>query len=79
MDWMTKDPITTKRNTLASHQQLEKVILAIGLAFRALRIPQFPEQWQDIPAYVFKSPYSSLQYEEFGICVRDLLKGYEDT
>lgn len=77
MRWLAKDPITTNRDTLASYQQLENVILTVGLAFRALRIPQFPEQFQDIPDYVLKSPYSPLQDDQFGLCVKELLTGYE--
>jgi hypothetical protein len=43
--WLTKDPITAADDALASYKQVELIALAIGLAFQALWVVQFPKKY----------------------------------
>ena len=43
--WIKNDPITADGNNLVSYKQVELVILGFGLAFRAIWIVQFPDQY----------------------------------
>jgi hypothetical protein len=76
--WVTQDPITSADNRLASYQQVELVVLSIGLALRALWTAQFPEKYVDAPAHVIDSPYSFSEYEELGNTVEGLIVGYRE-
>ena len=73
------DPITADGNTLASYQQVELVLLAIGLALRALWIAQFPETYSDVPNYVIDSPYPFSEYEQLIHNIENLISGYYET
>ena len=73
------DPITADDNLLASYEQVEHVILATGLAFRALWIVQFPDKYSDVPSYIIDSPYPFSEYEQLSHSVHDLISGYEET
>jgi len=50
--WIKTDPITTENSEIASSRQVELVALGYGLAFRALWISQFPEEYSDVPAHI---------------------------
>jgi hypothetical protein len=73
------DPITCDGGDLASYEQVELVILAIGLAFRALWIAQFPENYSDIPTHIIDSPYPFSEYEQLSFTVQDLIAGYAES
>jgi hypothetical protein len=73
------DPITADGDTLASYQQVELVLLAIGLALRALWIAQFPKNYSDVPNYVIDSPYPFSEYEQLTHNVENLISGYYET
>jgi hypothetical protein len=77
--WITKDPITAADDALASYQQVELVALAIGLAFRALWIAQFPEKYSNVPDYIINSPYPFSEYEQLSHNVHDIISGYAET
>jgi len=77
--WTASDPITADDDALASYQQVELVILAIGLALRGLWITQFPENYADVPAYIINSPYPFSEYEQLSHTIQDLITGYADT
>ena len=66
-------------NSLASYEQVEHVILAIGLAFRGLWIAQFTDQYSDVLRYIIKSPYPFSEYKQLSYGVQDLIAGYEET
>jgi hypothetical protein len=72
------DPITAD-DMLASYDQVELVILAVGLALRALWIAQFPEQYTDVPAYIIDSPYPFSEFEQMIHNIEDLVTGYAKT
>jgi hypothetical protein len=78
MKWLSMDPITSDDNVLASYQQVELVILTVGLAFRGLWISQFPEGYSDVPTYIINSPYPFSQYEQLSHAIEDLIAGYAD-
>jgi len=63
---------------LASYEQVERVILAIGLGFRALWIAQFPDQYLDVLAHIINSPYPFSEYEQLSHTVDNLISGYEE-
>ena len=73
------DPITAENSAIASFRQVELVALGYGLAFRALWILQFPEQYSDIPAHIMNSPYPFSEYEQLGHTLRDLISGYAES
>jgi hypothetical protein len=77
--WTASDPITADDDALASYQQVELVILAIGLALRGLWITQFPENYADVPSYIINSPYPFSEYEQLSHTIQDLITGYADT
>jgi len=77
--WVVMDPITTFGDALASYQQVELVILAVGLALRGLWIAQFPEIYTDVPMYIIDSPYPFSEYEQTSHMIHDLITGYEET
>jgi hypothetical protein len=77
--WVMKDPITSADDGLESYQQVELVVLSIGLAFRALWTAQFPEKYADVPAHVIDSPYPFSEYEQLGHMVEELIAGYAET
>jgi len=77
--WISKDPITADGDVLASYKQVELVALGFGLAFRALWIAQFPEQYSDVPAHVLNSSYPFSQYEQLSHQVHELINGYRET
>lgn len=77
--WTASDPITADGDTLASYQQVELVILAIGLVLRGLWITQFPENYADVPAYIINSPYPFSEYEQLSHKIDDLITGYAET
>ena len=79
MRWISIDPITAEDEMLASYEQVELVILAVGLAFRGLWIAQFPESYSDVPTYIINSPYPFSQYEQLGHQIQDLIAGYAET
>jgi hypothetical protein len=58
---------------LASYQQVELVILAIGLALCGLWIMQFPA---DVPFYIINSPYLFSEYKQLSLKIHDLITGY---
>ena len=73
--WIKNDPITADGNNLASYKQVELVILGFRLAFRAIWIVQFPDQYQDVPAYIINSCYPFTEYDQLSHCIDDLLSG----
>ena len=75
---MAKDPITSDGENLASYEQVERVILAIGLGFRALWIAQFPEQYLDVPAHIINSPYPFSEYEQLSHTVDNSFLGMKN-
>lgn len=77
--WISLDPITADGDMLASYKQVELVILAFGLAFRALWVAQFPEKFSDVPTYILKSSYPFSEYEQLSHNVDDLIAGYGET
>jgi hypothetical protein len=77
--WIATDPITVDGSSdLAAYAQVELVGLAIGLAFRALWIAQFPEAFSDVPTHVIESPYPFSEYEQLSHNVGDLISGYAE-
>ena len=76
---MSTDPITADGDLLASYQQVELAILAIGFALRRLWIAQFPDQYADIPPHIINSPYPFSEYEQLSHQISDLIAGYADT
>ena len=75
--WIATDPITVDGSSdLAPYAQVELVGLAIGLAFQALWIAQFPENFSDVPTQVIESPYPFSEYEQLSHNVEDLISGY---
>ncbi|KAI0245915.1 hypothetical protein BJV78DRAFT_1158275 [Lactifluus subvellereus] len=50
--WTATDPITADGNMLALYEQVELVILAFGLALRALWAAQFPDEYSQVPTHV---------------------------
>jgi hypothetical protein len=70
------DPIPCDGGDLASYEEVELIILAIRLAFRALWIAQFPEKYSDIPTHIIDSPYPFSKYEQLSFTIQDLLAGY---
>jgi hypothetical protein len=79
MHWLSMDPITADGNQLASYDQVELIILAVGLAFRALWITQFSEKYSDVPTFVVDSHYPFSEYEQLSHSVQDLISGYAET
>jgi hypothetical protein len=77
--WISNDPITADDNALASYKQVELVILAVGLAFRALWIAQFPEKYSDVPSYIVNSPYPFSEYDQLSNNIHNLIAGYAET
>lgn len=77
--WIHNDPITADGNNLASYDQVELVILGFGLAFRAIWIVQFPDQYPDVPAYIVNSCYPFSEYEQLSHNIDNLLSGYAET
>ena len=73
--WIKNDPITADGNNLVSYKQVELVILGFGLAFRAIWIVQFPDQYRDVPAYIINSCYPFMEYDQLSHCINDLLSG----
>ena len=73
--WILNDPIRADGNALASYQQVEHVILGLGLAFRGIWIVQFPDQYLDVPEYIVKSSYLFTEYDQLSHCIEDLLLG----
>ena len=73
-----QDPITSADNRLALYQQVELVVLSVGLALRALWTAQFPEKYVDAPAHIINSPYSFSEYEELGHTVEGLIVRYRE-
>ncbi|KIM79995.1 hypothetical protein PILCRDRAFT_9885 [Piloderma croceum F 1598] len=76
---ISTDPITADNNMLASYNQVEFVILAIGLAFHGLWISQFPEGYADVAHYIINSPYPFSQYEQLSHSIHNLIAGYADV
>jgi hypothetical protein len=79
MQWISTDPITADGGLLASYEQVELAILAIGLALRGLWVAQFPEQYPHVPAHVLNSPYPFSEYHRIGQNVKDLISGYAEV
>lgn len=77
--WIETDPITADNQLLASYSQVELVALGCGLAFRALWIAQFPDNYSDVPAHVINSPYPFSAYEQLGHTINDLITGYAES
>ena len=77
--WILSDPLTVNGDTLASYQQIELVILGFGLAFRGLCIPQFPDDYADVPHYIISSPYLFTEHEQFGYMIENLISGFAET
>lgn len=77
--WIKTDPITADNSAIASSSQVELVALGYGLAFRALWISQFPEEYSDVPAHIINSPYPFSEYEQLGHTLRDLVSGYAES
>lgn len=77
--WIKTDPITAENGAIASSRQVELVALGYGLAFRALWISQFAEQYSDVPAHIINSPYPFSEYEQLGHTLRDLVSGYAES
>ena len=73
--WISNDPIRADGNALASYQQVEHVILGLGLAFRGIWIIQFPNQYLDVPEYIVNSSYLFTEYDQLSHCIEDLLLG----
>ena len=75
--WIATDPITVDGSSdLAPYAQVELVGLAIGLAFQALWIAQFLENFSNVPTQVIESPYPFSEYEQLSHNVEDLISGY---
>ena len=77
--WLQSDPITTDDHNLASHDTVEIVILAIGLAMRDIWVTEFPEGFSDIPEWVSNSQFAFHEYEQLSHNTADLVNGYKDT
>jgi len=77
--WISNDPITANDNALASYKQVKLVILAVGLAFWALWIAQFPEKYSDVPSYIVNSPYPFSEYDQLSNNIHNLIAGYVET
>ena len=58
---------------LAPYRQLEVVTLGFGLAFRAIWIAQFPDNYLDVPGYVINSPYAFSEYDGLGHFIKLLI------
>jgi hypothetical protein len=76
--WLCSDPLTIRDGNLACYDQVEIVILSIGLAMRDLWINQYSETRDNLPAHVFNSPFKFREYEQLSHHVDDLLKGFEE-
>ena len=77
--WILSDPLTVNGDTLASYQQIELVILGFGLAFRGLCIPQFPDDYADVPHYIISGPYLFTEHEQLGYMIENLISGFAET
>jgi hypothetical protein len=77
--WTATDPITADGNMLASYEQVELVILAFGLALRALWAAQFPDEYSQVPTHVLNSPYQFIEYENIGADIKKLISGYTEV
>lgn len=64
---------------LAPYAQVELVILGLRLAFRAIWIVQFPEQYRNVPAYIVESLYPFSKYKQLSHCAEDLVFGCAET
>ena len=71
--------ITTEDGYLSSYQQIELIALGLGLAFRALWITQFPDDYHHVPIYVLNSPYPFVEYDQLGHLIENLIEGYSDV
>ena len=77
--WIKNGPLTASDGTLAPYAQVKLVILGLGLAFRAIWIVQFPEQYHNVPAYIVESSYPFSKYEQLSHCAEDLVSGWAET
>ena len=77
--WIKNDPLTASNSTLAPYAQVKLVILGLGLAFRAIWIVQFPEQYHNVPAYIVESSYLFSEYEQLSHYAEDLVSGGAET
>ena len=77
--WATTRGITTEDGYLSSYQQIERIALSLGLAFRALWIAQFPDNYHHVPIYVLNSPYPFVEYDQLGHLIENLIEGYSDV
>ena len=65
--------ITTEDGYLSSYQQIERIALGLGLAFWALWIAQFPDDYHHVPIYVLNSPYPFVEYDQLGHLIKNLI------
>ena len=77
--WITNNPLIASDGTLAPYTKVKLVILELGLAFKAIWIVQFPEQYHNVPAYIVESLYPFSKYKQLSHCTEDLASGCAET
>ena len=70
--WATTRGITTEDRYLSLYQEIERIALGLDLAFRALWIAQFPDDYHHVPIYVLNSPYPFIEYDQLGHLIKNI-------